>query len=216
MRSEKRHLLKQNDARSVVSRVLSAIAPHFPRIVVGLAIVVVAFVSIVVLNAVKHKKNITSSQVIQKILTEKNYTDIATVPADALKSLEELASTHKSTLAGSVLASKLAKRYYTDLQYDKALEMYLIALQSTDSKESINIARAYVYIDKKDYKAAENELKNISKKSYLADNALYLNYICAKMENNTEKLNLLGIEIEKEDFKKTPFYALIKSRSATL
>lgn len=216
MRSEKRHLLKQNDARSVVSRVLSAVAPHFPKIVVGLAIIVVAFVSIVVMKAMQSKKNVTAGKEIQKILIEKEYSDIRTIPVDAITMLEELAKKHKSTISGSILATKVAQRYYSDVQYDKALEMYTVAMVSAESKDAVHIARAYVYIDKKDYTAAENELKNISKKSYLADNALYLNYICAKMGNNTSKLALLEIEIEKEDFKKTPFYGLLKARSVTL
>lgn len=216
MRSEKRHQLKQNDARSIVGRILSVVAPHFPKIVVGLAFVVVVFVSIVVMNAINDKKNITAGKEIQKYLLDNNYSDIRTVPSDALVKLEELAKKYQKTVSGSLFATKVAQRYYSDLEYDKALEMYGIALASSESKDALKIARAYVYIDKKDYKAAENELKSITKKSYLADNALYLNYICAKMANDTAKLALLEIEIEKEEFKKTPFYDLIKARGVTL
>ncbi len=214
MKAEERRQLKENEARNIVIRTLTKIGPHFSKILFVAIILMIAFITFTVWNYTKKKGNETAGKEIQKSLTTLAVTDFNAIPADKLPELEKIVEKYKNTKNGAILAFQVGNFYYSEGQYDKAIELYNTAKVTIDNKDAVRIALSTAYVDKKDYKAAVSELKNIKKTSIFADNALYLNYICAKAENDTAKLTLYKIEIEKETYKKTPYYQLIKTKES--
>lgn len=214
MKSDERHRLKENPVMKYVNKALEWAIPHAKKIVTGVIIILLLIVGTWYVNYKKEQKNKIAGKEISKTMEDLGVQRMKNVKKDNIHILEDLVNNYKSTKNGAILSFKLGKYYFKNDQYKKALDYLSIAKNNLDDNAHVKHMIANLFIEQQKYDKALSVLQNVDKKYELYDNILYLTYLSAKRTKKEKIVSSVKNEFEKEKYKNSKYYSMLKIREA--